>query len=104
MDWSSCLAKGTDVATLDCVPIIFQNLISAALIFAGAVTVAFIIISGLKLMGSGGDQKKVADAKGTLTWAIVGLIVILLAFAIVNFISVLTGVDCIKTIGFDNCK
>jgi hypothetical protein len=104
MDWSSCLASGTDVATLQCVPIVFNNLIDAALIFAGVVTVVFIIIAGYKLMNSGGDQKKVADAKGTLTYAIIGLVIILMSFFLVNFIAYTTGVDCIKKIGFSTCK
>lgn len=104
MDWSSCLAKGTDVATLDCVPIVFKNVIDAALIFAGIVTVTFIILAGYKMMNSGGDQKQVADAKGTLTYAIIGLIIILFSFFIVNFIAFTTGTDCIKKIGFTTCK
>jgi hypothetical protein len=104
MDWSGCVAKGTDVATLACVPVLFSNIINAALMFSGAVAIAFIVVSGLKLLTSGGDQKKVADAKGTLTWAIIGLVVILLSFAIIKFISVITGVNCIQTIGFTNCK
>ncbi len=106
MNWDSCLDKTVDptgVATLKCLPIVYQNLINTALIFAGAFTVGFIILAGFKLMNSGGSPDKVKSAKGTLTWAIVGLIVVLLSFFIVNFISFFTGVDCIKQVGFDNC-
>lgn len=102
MDWSSCLVD--DVPTLNCLPIIFVNLINGALVFSGATALIFIIISGLTLMNSGGDQKKVASAKGTLTYAIIGLVLALLSFAIVNVISTLTGVTCIKEFGFTNCN
>lgn len=102
MDWSSCLQE--DVATLRCVPIIFVNIINAALAFSGVTALVFIIIAGVTLMNSGGDQKKVQSAKGTLTYAIIGLVLVLLAFAIVNFIGVLTGVTCISTFGFTNCE
>ncbi len=102
MDWSSCIVD--DVATLNCVPIIFMNIINAALGFSGVTALVFIIFSGLKLMNSGGDQKKVADSKGTLTYAIIGLILVLLAFGIVNFIGYLTGVSCISEFGFTNCS
>jgi hypothetical protein len=103
MDWAACLANN-DVATLSCVPIVFKNIVNIALVLAGATTLIFIIISGLELMNSGGDQKKVGEARATLTWAIVGLLIILGSFAIVNFISFATGVECIKKTGFDNCK
>ena len=35
---------------------------------------------------SGGDSKKVTDAKNTVLYAIIGLVIAFLAFAIVNFV------------------
>lgn len=35
---------------------------------------------------SGGDSKKITDAKNTILYAIIGLIIAVLAFAIVNFV------------------
>lgn len=102
MDWTPCLVDG--VATIQCIPYIFQNLINIALIFCGIVAVAFIIVAGFKLQQSGGDTKQVESAKGTLTYAIIGLILVLLSFFIINLISYITGVDCIKMIGFTNCQ
>jgi hypothetical protein len=101
MDWGSCVVNG--VPTIQCIPIIFVNIINAALLFSGVTALAFIIISGLTLMNSAGDPKKVASAKGTLTYAIIGMVLILLAFGIVNVIGNLTGVSCIAVFGFTNC-
>ena len=36
-------------------------------------------------------------------YAIIGLVVVLLAFFVINFIAFSTGVDCIRMIGFDKC-
>lgn len=89
------------VATIDCIPAIFRILIDAALLFAGVVALFFIIQSGLKFVLSSGDPKKVEDARETFTYAIVGLIIVLLAFFIVNLVSYITGVNCIEFIGFE---
>jgi hypothetical protein len=112
MDWTECLAKDASgntiaggIATIQCLPIIFKNIINAALIFAGATTLAFIVVAGFTLMNSGGDPKKLETAQKTLTFAIVGLVLILMSFFIVNFIAFATGVNCINldAVGFNNC-
>lgn len=92
MPWDKCLENG-DVATLSCIPIIIQNVINAALAFAGVVALILIIYSGTRYITSKGDPQKVEDAKKTLTWAVVGLIIIFLSFFIVAIISKVTGVD-----------
>lgn len=106
MNWGSCLEviDGKTVATLKCIPVVFQNIVSAALLFAGIVAVILIIISGIKFLTSGGDPKQVEGARHTLTYAIIGLIVILFSFAIINLIADITGVQCIKFFGFDSCR
>ena len=61
------------------------NVILAVLAF---VTVAMIIIGGINYSTSQGDAAKVKKAKDTILYGIVGLVVALLAFAIVNFVLV----------------
>lgn len=95
MDWGSCVFKtadGTEIATLGCLPIVIKNVINWALIFAGVVALVLIIYAGFKFVTSKGDPQGVDDAKKTLTYAIIGLIVILFSFAILNLISTVTGV------------
>ena len=45
-----------------------------------------LIYGGLRYVISGGDSKKVTDAKNTIMYAIIGLIIAILAYAIVNFV------------------
>ena len=52
----------------------------------GFVCVATIIISGIQYMTSGGDPGKVKKAKDGLLYSIIGLVVVILAAAIVNFV------------------
>ena len=50
------------------------------------IVVIMLVYGGLRYILSGGDSKKVTDAKNTILYAIIGLIISLLAFAIVNFV------------------
>lgn len=52
----------------------------------GIIAVVMIIVAGLQMTSSAGDAGAVAKAKKTMTFAIVGLIVMILAYAIINFV------------------
>lgn len=52
----------------------------------GFVAVAMIVMGGISFATSQGDTAKVAKARNTILYGVVGLIVALLAFAIVNFV------------------
>lgn len=102
--WDNCAEAEKGVATLNCFPVIFQRFVLAALILVGIAAVIFIIISGIKFITSSGDPKRLEGARHTLTYAIVGLLVVLSAFAIVNVVSIVTGVPCINFAGFSRCQ
>lgn len=65
---------------------VVNSIITILLIVVGIVAVVMIIISGFKYITSGGDATKVASAKNTIIYALVGLIVVALAKAIVYFV------------------
>lgn len=88
------------VAQLSCIPAVFQNVVTAALLFAGVVAVFMIAYAGIRYITSRGDPKAVEGARNTLTWAVIGLIVIIISFAIINFIAYFTGTQCIRFFGF----
>jgi len=52
----------------------------------GIVAVFVIILGGFNMMISSGDPGKVKKGKDTILWGIIGLIVTILAYAIVNFV------------------
>ncbi len=53
-----------------------------------AVAAIFVVVGGYYYMTSGGDPGKVKKAKDTILYALIGLAVAALAFAIVNFVIV----------------
>jgi len=65
---------------------IFQTITNVLLFILGAISVIMIIIGGLRYVISGGNATAVTAAKNTILYAIVGVIVALLAYAIVNFV------------------
>ena len=52
----------------------------------GFIAVAMIVMGGISFATSQGDTAKVAKARNTILYGVVGLVVALLAFAIVNFV------------------
>ena len=101
---SNCMYNG--VATLDCIFPLIATFIFWAFNFVGIVAVIFIIISGAKFIMSGGDPKQVDSARRTFVFAIIGLLVVLLSFFVLNTLSNITGVRCINITqqwGFQTC-
>jgi len=71
----------------------FVTTITGVMLFAvGALSVIMLIIGGLRYVISGGNASAVTAAKNTVLYAIVGLVVSFLAYAIINFVlGTLTG-------------
>lgn len=62
------------------------NILNVAIGALGIVAVIVIIIGGVQYMTSTGDAGKVKKAKDTILYGVIGLVVVILAFAIVNFV------------------
>jgi len=75
-----------NTAGADGLPEVAKNIINVILYVLGILAVGFIIYGGVKYSMSAGDATKVKSAKDTIMYAIIGLIVAILAFAIVNFV------------------
>ncbi len=63
------------------------NIYNGALAVAGAMTVIFIIIGGIRYVISRGDPSEVTKAKNTILYALIGLLIVILAFVIVRFVT-----------------
>ena len=72
---------------------VFTQITNTILYIVGIISVIMLIWGGLRYILSGGDSKKVTDAKNTILYAIIGLIISILAFAIVNFVLNAIGID-----------
>jgi len=83
----------SDVATFGELEIVFGNVVSVAVAFAGIVFLIMLLIGGLNLITAGSEAPKAEAAKKTITFAIFGFVFVALAFLILTLISNFTGVD-----------
>lgn len=67
---------------------IFLTVTNVLLFLIGAIAVIMLIYGGFRYTTSGGDSSSVTAAKNTILYAIVGIIVAIVAYAVVKFVIV----------------
>jgi hypothetical protein len=67
---------------------VVERVITYALFFIGAIALVFVIYGGVLYITSGGDAEKTTKARNTLMYAILGVIVVVISYAIVTWASV----------------
>ncbi len=87
------IADGVDCASTSGTPktlfganSIFTTVINTLLFVIGALSVVMLIIGGIRYTVSGGTAAQVTAAKNTIMYALIGLVVAFLAYAIVNWV------------------
>lgn len=85
-----------DVPTLKCLEAVFQNILTVAISLALLALFVMLLIGGFKYLTSGGDQKATATAQQTMTSALIGIVLLALAFIIFKLIEQFTGVNVTK--------
>ena len=65
---------------------IFETIVNTMLFVVGAVAVIMIVYAGFRYVTSGGNSANVTAAKNTILYAVVGVVVALLAYAILDFV------------------
>lgn len=81
------------ISDLEC---IIKNVFNLIIPFAGLAAFVVLIVGGFSYLTSAGDPKKVQQAQGTITGAIIGIIVTLAVWFIFQLIKVITGVDVLR--------
>lgn len=89
--WQTC-SSGTNGNTAVCqgrgdsVWILLRNVINLLLTVIGIICVIMIIVGAIRFTTSNGDPKMVNSGRDTIIYSIVGLVVAMMAFAIVNWV------------------
>jgi len=73
-----------------------------AIIIAGLLSVIFIFVGGISFILSGGAEEKIKNAVSTIRYAIIGLIITVLAVVIVGTVGRALGLDIIRYINFND--
>lgn len=65
---------------------IIKDVVDILLFIIGVLSVIMLIIGGIRYTTSNGNPEQIKAAKSTIMYAVIGLIIAILAFAIVNFV------------------
>lgn len=65
---------------------IIETVVRIFTLIVGAASVIMIIFGGFRYITSGGDSSKVTSAKNTIMYALIGLVIAVLAQVLVNFV------------------
>lgn len=82
------------------IPIPFDNLgeivaslLNIAYVAAGVFFLIQVVIGGIQWINAGGDPKNLESARGRITNAVIGLVIVVAAFAITLIFTTLLGVN-----------
>jgi hypothetical protein len=96
--WTGMLQDGNqgtgvqvEVATLQGIGCLVRNVLAVATTFIGLAAFVMLVMGAFLYLTSGGQDKHIANAKQAITYAIMGLVVALMAFFILNLIATFTG-------------
>ncbi len=79
----------------DIIPVI-RGIIQFVLIVAFIIAFVMLLIGGIRWILAGGDEKSVEKARNTITAALIGLVIILVAFALIRLVEQFFGVTIIS--------
>ena len=84
-----CIQDG--IPTLKCLEAVFYNLLKVAVSLVTLSLFIMLLVGGFKYLTSAGDPKATEGAKSTMTYAIIGLVVIIASYLILRVIESFTG-------------
>jgi hypothetical protein len=86
-DGANCAQSKSNTNSLFGTTGIFHTIADTLIYIVGAVAVIMLIIGGLRYVISQGSKEGVASAKDTILYSVIGIVVAILAYAIVSFVT-----------------
>lgn len=87
--------SASDVATLQGIQCLLANIFTVIITLVGLAGFVMFIIGAFRYMLSGGNSKGTETAKNTIQYMVIGIVVTLSGFIILNLLSSFTGIDII---------
>lgn len=81
----------TNVPSLGCLANVIKNIIGLAFLFVGAVAIIILLYGSILFIISRGDPKGLEKARKTMTYALIGVVLVLSAFILLNVIATMFG-------------
>lgn len=84
--------------------LVIRSIIRFILLVAFVLAFIMLLIGGIRWITAGGDEKGVASARNMITAALIGLVIVLIAYALIRLVelffgvNIITGAVCIPTV------
>ena len=75
---------------------IVSALVTLVMILAALIFFFMLVWGGVKYITAGGDKGQTEAARGQITGALIGLVIVFAAWAIVNLVSIFFGVELLQ--------
>jgi len=72
------------------------NIVIAAMVIAGLMVFFYLIIGGIQYITSGGDKAQAEAARDRITYALIGLVIVVGSFAIIKLVEAFFGINIIN--------
>ncbi len=85
-EWLENFGTQAGYGTTTALPVVIGRIVNIVLGLMGLIAVVIIIIGGFMWMTSGGSEEKVKKAKSLMGYAVIGLVIVIIAYAAAAFI------------------
>lgn len=80
---------------------LIQRIINISVGIAFIALTVMLVVAGIKYLTSGGEPKQLSSANNTVTWALLGMLFLVIAWLVLKLIQAFTGVQVTQfCIGF----
>lgn len=76
---------------------LFGRIVNISVAGAFMALVVVLVWAGIKFITSGGDSKALSQASQTITWGLLGILFLALAWLILQLIAAFTGIEALKS-------
>jgi len=84
----------TNPITCSDVPCLITAVLAFILTIAGGIALLFLAMGGIQYMASGGDKMAVESARGRITSAVTGLVIVFGAWLVIKIVCTMIGAAC----------
>lgn len=98
-EWGECVVDG--VPTLKCLEVVFGNILTMSTAFIILVLFMMFVIGAFRYLTSFGNAEKVKKAQGTLRYAVIGFVLFVSTYLILNIIDILFLGGCGRIFRFE---
>lgn len=74
------------------IPKVVETILKVILVVAAIVSFIYLVIGGIKWITSGGDKEGTQKAQGTITAALIGLVIVFAAWALIRLLESFFGI------------